>query len=381
MMKVEIAKSDLEDALSVSRVTVASNSGDLSSHFVFRSRNGNLEVLSYHGRTFSMVPLKCSHDAKDGETFTLEAWRLDKWLSGIGDVVVVMDSTNTGEVKISGGRSTIRLRSLDPSRFPYWDGTYASAHVKGSVPASRLANALSFSRLFVSAEDTTRPEIAQVEFMNGSLWSSDRRAASIVRISNLEDSTLRISGKDLGAVIKFLGSKPTNELDIQIKESDTALFLSRPDGAHIGCSRPNVSFPNVKLDERDAPTWIQFPAAEFNSAINILSASSSKGNGRMTFNLDGTKLILSMPSEAGGSDSYPIDLTGHEGLEEFPDSGFEFDYIYIQKLISQFSLDTVDLEVMSAQGNRGCVGFRRQVKEADGNTDTNFYLVLIQWRI
>ena len=54
-MNIEVAKSDLEDALKVTSTTVGSGT-DLSSHYLFRLRGGKAEVLSYDMRVFSGAP-------------------------------------------------------------------------------------------------------------------------------------------------------------------------------------------------------------------------------------------------------------------------------------------------------------------------------------
>ena len=48
---MNVNSTDLELALKVVHVTVGTSS-DIASHYVFRSRGGKLEVLSYDGRTF-----------------------------------------------------------------------------------------------------------------------------------------------------------------------------------------------------------------------------------------------------------------------------------------------------------------------------------------
>jgi DNA polymerase III sliding clamp (beta) subunit (PCNA family) len=378
-MKIEVAKVDLENALSVVFNTVSGSGSDLSAHFLFRHRGGTVEVLAYQNRTFSLAPVRCRVEGVDGESFTLEAWRLNKWLSGIGDVVVFLNDEN-GEIKVSGGRSTIRLRSLDPSKFPFWDGTLSGAENRGTVSAVRLASAIGYAARFVSSEDTTRPEIAQIEVIDGALWSSDRRAVSIVKVNDLPESSLRVAGKDLPAVVKFLSAKPTVDGDVTVFETDSAVFFVRPDGAHVGAARPAVAFPRLKVDEADSEVWIQIPAEDFKDAINVLSASSTKGNERISFrtslsgtSLSGQSIILSMTSEAGGEDEYPIELSGSEGLEKFPEDGFTVDYGHLLGLISHFNLNSLDLEVFR-KGKGGYVAFRRGVK------NENSYFSVIVWR-
>ena len=82
-MKLTVAKSDLEEALKVSSLTVGSGS-DLSSHYLFRVQEGEVEILSYDMRVFSRAPLQATVEG-DEDAFTVEAWRLDKWVASVGD--------------------------------------------------------------------------------------------------------------------------------------------------------------------------------------------------------------------------------------------------------------------------------------------------------
>lgn len=376
-MKLELAKSDLEAALAIVGTTVSGSGSDLSAHFLFRLYEGEAQVLAFHHRTFSLAPLtKARVDGEDGDAFTVEAWRLSKWVSGIGDVVVLLSSSGDGEVKVSGGRSTIRLRSLDPSKFPFWDNTLAGAKSTGSVPAARLGAALGYARRFVSQEDTTRPEISQVEAMDGYLWSSDRRTVSLVQVDGLGGMGLRVAGKDIPAVLKFLTTKPTADDTVEVLEADSAVYFRRSDGAHVGAARPNVAFPKLKGVESDpSEVWVEFAGSDFRAAVNVLSASASKDNDAVLLSVKGGKLVFSMPSEAGGTDEYPVDLTGSEGADNFPADGASVGFGPLLGFCDHFSLDTLRLEV-HFKGKGGFFAFRKGTS-AD---DVNSYYTVVVWR-
>jgi len=371
-MKIEVAKSDLESALSVVSATVASSGSDFSSHYLFRVKDGGVQILTYLHRTFSLVPLKCRHEGDEGSAFTVEAWRLDKMLSGIGNVAITLLVDDKGEVKVQGGRTTIRLRSLDPSKYAYWDNTLASAEATGSIAAGSLLAGLGYSKRFVSPEDTTRPEIAQVEAMGDFVWSSDRRAVSMVKIGGLTETHLRVSGKDLPAVLKFLTI--TDDL-IEVLESDSSVIFRRTDGAHVGAQRPNAQFPSLKVDDVEGKVKFELSSDDLRSAINVLSASSRKDNERTRFTTRKGNIVLSMECEAGGEDEYEITPSSSSGLDEFPAEGFSVDYPHILGFIDHFSLDTLPLEV-HRKGKGGYVAFRRGTTEEDGNS----YFSVVVWR-
>lgn len=376
-MKLEIAKSDLESALAIVGNTVSGSGSDLSAHFLFRVHEGVAQVLAFHHRTFSLAPLtKARVEGENGDAFTVEAWRLTKWVGGIGDVAVLLSSDGNGEVKVSGGRSTIRLRSLDPSKFPYWDKTLAGATSTGSVPAHRLGAAVGYARRFVSQEDTTRPEISQVEAMDGCLWSSDRRTVSLVKVDGLEDMGLRVAGKDIPAVLKFLTTKPTADDTVEVLEADSAVYFRRTDGAHVGVARPNAAFPKLKGVESDASeVWVEFAGGDLRSAVSVLSASASKDNEAILLSVKDKQLVFSMPSEAGGTDEYPVDLTASENLDKFPVDGASVGFSHLLGFCDHFALDTLRLEV-HFKGKGGFFAFRKGTSEEDANS----YYTVVVWR-
>lgn len=376
-MKIEIAKSDLESALAIVGNTVSGSGSDLSAHFLFRVHEGVAQVLAFHHRTFSLAPLtKARVEGENGDAFTVEAWRLAKWVSGIGDVAVLLSSDNSGEVKVSGGRSTIRLRSLDPSKFPYWDKTLAGATSTGSVPAHRLGAAVGYARRFVSQEDTTRPEISQIEAMDGCLWSSDRRTVSLVKVDGLENMGLRVAGKDIPAVLKFLTTKPTADDTVEVLEADSAVYFRRTDGAHVGVARPNAAFPKLKGVESDASeVWVEFAGSDLRAAVNVLSASASKDNEAILLSVKDKQLVFSMPSEAGGTDEYPVDLSASENLEAFPVDGASVGFSHLLGFCDHFALDNLRLEV-HFKGKGGFFAFRKGTSEEDVNS----YYTVVVWR-
>jgi DNA polymerase III sliding clamp (beta) subunit (PCNA family) len=375
-VKIEVAKSDLEQSLAVVGTTVSGSGSDLSAHFLFRIHEGGVQVLAFHQRTFSLAPVKCRVEGDDGNAFTVEAWRLTKWLSGIGDVAVLLTTDGGGEVKVSGGRSTIRLRSLDPSKFPYWDKTLVAAKETGTVPATRLGAAIGYARRFVSQEDTTRPEISQIEAMDGCLWSSDRRTVSLVKVDGLEDMGLRVAGKDIPAVLKFLTTKPTSEGGITVLESDSAVYFRRSDGAHVGTARPNAAFPKLKGVESDpSEIWVEFSVADLRAAINVLSASASKDNDAILLSVRNKQLIFAMTSEAGGADEYPVDLTASNAVDQFPAEGATVGFGHLLGFCDHFALDNLRLEV-HFKGKGGFFAFR----QGTSTDDANSYYTVVVWR-
>lgn len=371
-MKITIAKRDLEAALSVTKISV-SGDADLSGHYLIRFKGGKIEILSYHQRVFSLAPVVATVEGNEGDAFTVEAWRLDKWVGGVADGVLVLNSDGSGDVTCSGPRSKIKLRSLDPSKFPYWDKLAASATSSGSTVPAALSRALSVSRWFVSADDTSKPELCQIDAVKGVFLATDRRSFSSAEIPGLENLSIRVPSKDVGALVKFLTEKGTVEGgSVEVREASrpptegggAALFY-RPDGSYFGVVRPNTELPPLSKEYRDVPAdfYLMLDHAELTSAVAMLSAAAPKGHERISFKIADGAISVAMPSEAGGTTESALTLAVLKGPADLAVE-FQIDYSYVQGLISTFGGEQLELGC-SQKGTGGYCTFRHFDSEED----------------
>lgn len=372
-MLITVSKQDLEAALQVASIGIASSGSDLSTHFVFRIVDGKVEVLSYNDRICTTTPINCQHEGDDGDALTIEGWRLLKWLGGVGDVALSFESS-PGEVRATSPRSTIKLRSLDPSKYPFFDKTLGEAKFITKLGADRLASALGYTRRFISDKETTRPEISQVEAAKGCLWATDTKAVSLVSVSGLDDSNLRIHNKDAPSVLKFLSLKGTDE--VEILEHDRTAFLRRADGATLGVVRPLAAFPklNVDKDAQDDSEW-EVKTDDLLAAIQCLSASAEKENTKVRFAYraaDG-KVVMSVESAAGGSDEYALECLSERNAKDVPDGGFELDHPYINGIVGHFGGDSLKFGITKA----GKGGFIRFLHSSE---DKDTFVTVVVWR-
>lgn len=354
-MKITVAKRDLENALSAS-IGIGTSGSDLSTHYLFRVREGKIEVLSSNLRIFSSCPLSCQHDGDEGEAFTIEGWRLQKWLSGVGDVAVSFEKDGS-EIKASSPRSKVRMASLDPSKFPYMDKTLAGATEIVGLEADRLATALGFVRMFIDEKgDENKPAIAQTESIDGSLWASDNRSVALVTMPGMEESHLRLHWKDIGSIQKFLSQRDTGK--ITILEHERTTFFLREDGALVGAMRPLVEFPTLTVDRDHQPpaNW-EIRTEDLLSGIQCLSASADKDNAWVKFHYDkdADKVILSVMASAGGEDSYPLECVSQENAEEVP--GFWMHHKHLTNIVGHFGKDTLTFG-LTKHGKSGYTTFR-----------------------
>jgi hypothetical protein len=373
-MKIKASKADLETALRVADIGIAGSGADLSTHYLFRVREGAVEVLSFNQRICASVPLKCEHEGEDSDAFTVEGWRLNKWLGGVGDVAVEIRQTSQSEVQVGDPKGSIDLASLDPAKFPFWDKTFTEAKSVTSLPSERLSSAFNYAKNFISDNDTTRPEISQVEVLDGSLWATDKKAVTLISLEGLDEAGLRVHGKDIPSVTKFLGLKETES--VEVLEHDRAVFFRRPDGALLGASRPVAQFPTLKVakDGDDAIRW-EINKEELLRGIQRLSAAADRDNTRLKFSFDKVsgKIVLGVKSVSGKENTFDIECVEQDNAETLPDEGFWLDYPYITHIVGHFGGDTVKFGI-NQRGKGGYVRFHH----SSGDDD---FLTVVVWRI
>lgn len=309
-MKITVAKSDIEPAISLAATGLSTGAGDITSHFVMRAKDGeNSELLTYNGRIGVCVPFVCKVDGSDDRpAFTVEGWRLKQWVTAAGDVSINL-SEKDGKVTAKSPRSKCTFRSLDPDNFAFWDETLAEAKLKCKVVATRLRDALNVTKNFVYEKDTQSPDYAVCEVRDSSIQASDRVALSVCVLNVLKDASFRIHGKDIPPVVSFLQAAGDDE--VELLEHDHALFIKRSTGEILTVGRPNVQFPKIKYDvgDRDPYQWV-LSVDELKAGIQQVSASAEKKDVCLRFKLDEKKgkVLMSMRSVEGTLDTVPLEV-------------------------------------------------------------------------
>jgi DNA polymerase III sliding clamp (beta) subunit (PCNA family) len=367
---VNLNSTDLNNALKVVRTTVGSSS-DISSHYVFRSRESGLEVLSYDGRTFSSCLVPHTKTEED-LTFTVEARRIHVLLDSVGDNQALNVSVSDTEVVFAAPRGKMTFSSLDPSLFPYWDDVLGGATLTAKILSDRLHGALSHAKQFIYDQESKNPSLCVAEFRGGVLFSTDQMAVSFVKVPGMEKSNLRVFVKDLPNVLSFLATAKGD--DVEVLESDRASFLRRKDGAVFGEALYAHRFPDITVDWtlEDDQTWDLFQE-ELLDGVKFLQSGARTDEPKVRFTRDGNNLHLSMVAVSGK----PLPLTipiveFHQkegGVTEMPT--FAVTDAYLSKILNGNGNTKVSLGV-SRKGAGGWVRLRD-----DRNGDT--YLTTVAW--
>lgn len=399
-MKIEVAKLDLESALQVVSIGAASKGNDLTNHVVFRHReeDNSVEVLSNNNRIGCSMPIQgCKVNLSDDKNaFTIESWRLNKWIAAVEDAVLTLEFTD-GLVKATSPKGSVKFQSLDPSKFSYWDKTLGEAQQSITANAKRLQTALNHVKLFISEKDTTQPKLAVTEIKNETLQATDKGALAVVAMQGFEASNLRIQGKDLSQVLSFLGQ--SGDESIEVKEHDRCLFLVRHDGGVLSVGRPPYPFPDISDNRRgEDPHYWDLNKDDVLSAINGLSASASKEDTRVTFLVAKDGIVeLSMmstsgekskmhletqntvvpPAEEGGEEQIIQGCGSQEDAAPLPTKGFDIAYPYLIKLLGQWGGDVIRFGINHQVDDKGksLGGWVRFREDRDGDE----YLTLLVW--
>jgi len=169
---IEIAVNDLKDALTIGQTTLSSAT-DITSHFMFMTEKNKAYVVSTDlPRTFSKIPLTGSKVSyKDEETdsarFTVSGKRIIQATSVSQGVITI--SYDHPNVSFASDKGTLTFASLDPDTFPDWESklTQATTNVEDpcAVPSDVLAEVLTSLKPYVSEDESKRPELCLVAFI------------------------------------------------------------------------------------------------------------------------------------------------------------------------------------------------------------------------
>lgn len=379
-MKIEVAKSDLENALKIVNITSSGSGGDLTTHVLFRHANDQTELLAYNGRLGTSSPLVCNttlDDDEDMPAFTVESSRLTQWLGAAADVALTLESKDR-IVTATAPLGSVKFRSLDPSGFPFWDKLIAGAKQTMEVEASRLHQTLGHTKSFISTADTTRPEMSVTEIRDGVLWATDQAALSMVTLAEFSKSSMRLPGKDIAAVLTFLSL--SGEGKVKVLEHKKSVFMCREDGSVLNVGRPSTPFLELEdiENDQDAHWWV-VGCNDLERAIKQLSASAAKEELRLNFNFDPAdqKITLSMSGDSGATNTLKLpcpEFGSKDDVEEgMPQEGWTVEYTYIQRVLSSYRGGKTIKIGLNPAGDDG--GWSKVSEDRDGDK----YLTILVW--
>ena len=341
---MRVSTNDLQNALVSVRPCVANSAGDITSHYVFRPHEEDgMAVYGWSGKTFAFAPINgTTYDGVDA--FTVEAKRLDQWLSTLSDSAVVEFTFTDGTVVAQAPRGKNIFQSLDPSTFPWWDTIWNAAEETGKVRADLFRAAINHSRPFICDDETKQPKICVLECRDGMLMSTDLTAMNRTSVPGLENCKIRLHGKDLGALNSFLALQSDGE--VTIYETDRAQFFGALDGkgAVFGESRPMAAFPNINVDTAYVENW-DLDKNEAISAIKFLASGASWDDNTLTLTRTEDEIVFSMASTTGDVLEQTLVNTGIEDHTDTTEFSFKVSRLHLTRLLGLCAEDNVFLKI------------------------------------
>jgi len=379
-MRFQVAKRDLDSALQVVTSSLDSSSNaDLTTHYVFRRTGSDdeghgVEVLTTSGKLFSSCPVKVKvlDPGTEKGVFTIEGKRLKQWLQYVSDAALTLELVDSMVVATAPmGQQTFQSLAVD-SRYN-WSKSLQEAQHTATIAAPRLAAALGYSAKFASTKENDQPDLCVCEIKDGVLYSTDKKAVTLIRVAGMEKSKLRVHATNVKSFTAFLAECDTG--DVEVLEHDRMLIIRRGDGAIFGETRFQSAFPglNVGMDDKDQHLWT-LPKEGILDAIGFLQSGAEKNDNRLRMAPGDDVAVLSMMSATGQRTELSIpagEMASKEGKPPVPTSGFDVDHFCLAKVLGAWKGDDIVFG-LNVKGPRGYVRF---VAEQEGD----MYLTIMAW--
>jgi len=364
-MKLTIAKADLMEALKVVSACKATTGSDLSAHYLFNVfppagdvKDVRVELAAYSGQTFASSPISgVKVEGDDANAFTIEGWRLEKWLGALPDdgqaLVFTYTPSESKTVEARATKGAQQFDSLDPTKFPSWDEVVGKSTVTGTLPASLLYSILDYAKDFVGDDETKHAEQTVVECRKGKytlpkknpddkdekpveidvgiVYAMDGMHAVQIKSPLLKDCTMRIHGKDLKGILAFLATLKNGMVDLlEDLPADggepTTLFLRpHPDAVrslHLsvyGENRFTTPFPELgSPGPADHYSW-SFPKEDALAALPFLEAGAAEKDKKVRLAQHDDVVQMSMRTPRGVWVPLEIPSAAPVKVEDAPD--------------------------------------------------------------
>lgn len=386
-MKITVSAQDLKETIKIAQNTLGSNQ-DITSHFIFSSEGNGVSVMACSPpRQFSKVPVIGATIQEEG-SFSIEGKRLSS-IVGVAKGVIEInydDETKVVSIKTENGEGT--NSSLDPSSFPPWADKLKQVTKIKEVSSSVLHDTLNAVRVYVSQDDSRRPELAMLLIENGKAYACDGFMLGIARHDELKDLDLKIHFKDIAPLQKFLKAYDGNAIEISC--GGQATFFQAEDGAAFGVMDLPYTFPPITQQYADAFEWTprrvwRLSKDSLIDGLTFLSAFADKTDYRVSFKDPEDEALLppqiSMsPSSGKGQVSYNLEVPAFEfdestDLSTITDLGeimyatrlreagegediptFDFNYLSLKKAIE--AQDNIIVVGCNREGNKGYMLFK-----------------------
>lgn len=387
-MKITVSAQDLKETIGIAQNTLGSNQ-DITSHFIFCSEGNGVSVMACSPpRQFSKIPVIGATFQGGEGSFSIEGKRLTSIVGVAKGVIEVSYDQESKEVSIKTENGEGTNSSLDPESFPPWEDKLNQATLVKEVSSSVLYDTLNTNRVYVSQDDSRRPELAMLLIENGKAYACDGFMLGIARHDELQGLDLKIHFKDISPLQKFLKAYDGNAIEVRV--GGQATFFKAEDGASFGIMDLPYTFPPITQQYADAFDWTprrvwRLSKDNVIDGLTFLSAFADKTDYRVSFKDPEDEALLppqiSMsPSSGKGDLSYNFEVPLYELAEDtdlstITDLGekmyatrlreagegediatFDFNYLSIKKAIE--TQDNIIVMGCNREGKKGYMLFK-----------------------
>lgn len=359
-MKIETNKRDLEAVLDLVGVAKGSGKADnVATHACFQARGGQVEILASNTRLGARGVLTANVQG-DG-AFTVEFWRLTKWLDAVGDAPVTLRLDGT-RVVISSASSRIVLQSLNPAEFPMVPETPEG---KGSeIDAKRLHGMLSYLRAFVLEQETIQPQYNVAQVKRGSFWACNQKSLVIMTIPELEQTKLHLHKLEFPGVLAYLaacGGRPAKIVE-RPSGGVEGFHLVHPGGSALYVPKPRKDFPDLSgelhaLEGEAACVW-EISPEQLLTSIEGLTASADNENYYVRMSTAGADMLeVSIKAAFSSEDStaqVPAKIRATKRFSGMADAKLEFHHPSLLAALGKQKEAIVALQIYApSDGKKG----------------------------
>ena len=385
-MKITVSTQDLKETLSIVQSTLGTQA-DITSHFIFTSEDTGVSVMACSPRRqFSKVPV-IGATLQDTGSFSVEGKRLLTIVSAATGVIEISYDEESKDVFIKTTNGVGTASSLDPESFPPWEEKLSQATKIKNVSSQVLYDTLNTSKVYVSQDETRRPELAMLIIENGKSFACDGFMLGIARHDELKELSVKVHFKDINPLSKFLKAYEGNA--IEVLKGAQATFFKAEDGATFGIMDLPYTYPPITQQYADAFEWVprrvwRLSKDNVLNAFSFLSAFADKNDFRVSFKDPEDEALLPprlemKPSSGRGDLSFNLELPPFEHEESeletitsLPDlmyatrkqeagegediPTFDFNYLAIKKAIEIY--DDIIVFGCNREGKKGYMLFK-----------------------
>jgi hypothetical protein len=386
-MKITVSAQDLKEAISIAQNTLGSQA-DITSHFIFTTVETGVCVMACNPpRQFSKIPV-LGATVQDTGSFSVEGKRLSSVLSVAKGVLEISYDDDSKEVSFETEKGEGVVSSLDPNSFPPWVGKLDLATKVKDISASVLYDALNANRVYVSQDDSRRPELAMLLIEGGKAYACDGFMLGMARHDDLQGLDIKIHYKDISPLQKFLKAYDGNT--VEVLSGGQATFFKAEDGAVFGIMDLPYTFPPITAQYAGAFDWTprrvwRLSKENLVNGLTFLSSFSdatdykvsfkdpedeallppqismrpTSGKGDLSFNLETPEFEFDEDTDLSsitnlGDLMYATRLREDGGGDDI--SSFDFNYISVKKAIE--ILDDIIVVGCNREGKKGYMLFK-----------------------